>query len=306
MYFIGVTTGKSSINKVFPKWSEVLGLDAVMKGFDFQPNADPACYREVVHFLKQDPNSLGALVTTHKINLYRAARDLFDGVDPYGQLLGEVSSISKRGNELWGHAKDPISSGCSLEAILDPDHWCRTGGEMLILGAGGAALALTLYLHHRMQGGGDTPARISVTDLSPQRLHEMKAIHQQAGFSIPVSYLPVSTPEDGDRIVHLLKPCSMVVNATGLGKDYPGSPLTDAVIFPEKGIAWDFNYRGDLVFLEQARAQQARRGLAVVDGWVYFIHGWLQVIAEVFHIEVPTRGPEFKKLSQLAAQAAGG
>jgi len=42
---------------------------------------------------------------------------------------------------------------------------------------------------------------------------------------------------------------------TGLGKDAPGSPLTDAVVFPDHGIVWDLNYRGDLIFLEQARKQ---------------------------------------------------
>jgi shikimate 5-dehydrogenase len=42
MYFIGVTTGKSSIMKVFPAWAEHLGLNAVMRGIDFPPNSDPA------------------------------------------------------------------------------------------------------------------------------------------------------------------------------------------------------------------------------------------------------------------------
>ena len=45
MYFIGVTTAKSSIMKVFPAWTRHLGLDAVLKGIDFAPNADPAAYR---------------------------------------------------------------------------------------------------------------------------------------------------------------------------------------------------------------------------------------------------------------------
>ena len=42
MYFIGVTTAQSSIMKVFPRWAEHLGLDAVLKGIDFPPNAEPA------------------------------------------------------------------------------------------------------------------------------------------------------------------------------------------------------------------------------------------------------------------------
>ncbi|GDY40853.1 hypothetical protein SANT12839_017350 [Streptomyces antimycoticus] len=91
-----------------------------------------------------------------------------------------------------------------------------------------------------------------------------------------------------------------MVNATGLGKDRPGSPLTDAARFPQDGIAWDFNYRGDLVFLDQARAQRDARELNVVDGWLYFIHGWTRVMAEVFHIDIPTHGPAFERLSRIA------
>ena len=79
LYFIGVTTAKSSIMKVFPAWARHLGLnDAVIEGIDFPLHADPAAYREAVAFIKDDPLSLGALVTTHKIDLFKACRDLFD------------------------------------------------------------------------------------------------------------------------------------------------------------------------------------------------------------------------------------
>jgi shikimate 5-dehydrogenase len=92
---------------------------------------------------------------------------------------------------------------------------------------------------------------------------------------------------------------SLVVNATGLGKDRPGSPLPATARFPEQAVVWELNYRGSLEFLAQARAQQAERDLTVVDGWRYFIHGWSQVVAEVF--EVPM-GPDV--VARLA-EAAG-
>ena len=59
-------------------------------------------------------------------------------------------------------------------------------------------------------------------------------------------------------------------------------------------------------FLDQARAQASRRALKVEDGWTYFLHGWLQVIAEVFHIHIPVRGPEFEALSEIAEVARKG
>ena len=65
IYFIGVTTSKSSIMKVFPEWACALGLkDVIMKGIDLAIHADPSEYREVVSFIKNDSLSLGALVTT--------------------------------------------------------------------------------------------------------------------------------------------------------------------------------------------------------------------------------------------------
>jgi shikimate 5-dehydrogenase len=59
------------------------------------------------------------------------------------------------------------------------------------------------------------------------------------------------------------------------------------------------NYRGDLVFLDQARAA----GVRFEDGWVYFLHGWTQVIAEVFDVAIPTSGPRFDELGRIAAAA---
>ncbi|MGV2438074.1 MAG UNVERIFIED_CONTAM: hypothetical protein LVT10_26955 [Anaerolineae bacterium] len=62
--------------------------------------------------------------------------------------------------------------------------------------------------------------------------------------------------------------------------------MTDAVQFPHGGILWELNYRGERQFLQQARTQEGKRQLIVEDGWVYFLHGWTQVIAEVFQLEL--------------------
>jgi shikimate 5-dehydrogenase len=89
-----------------------------------------------------------------------------------------------------------------------------------------------------------------------------------------------------DRIMEAVPPHSVVINATGMGKDTPGSPITWEGRFPENGVAWEFNYRGELDFLHQALAQQQARGLRVEDGWLYFLHGWTQVVAQVLHIDL--------------------
>jgi len=305
MYFIGVTTAHSSIMRVFPGWASYLGLgNCALQGIDFRPHADPADYREAVRFIKGDPLSVGALVTTHKIDLLHACRELFEELDPGARLLGEISSISKRDGHLIGHAKDPISSGLALEAFLPARYWEETGAEVLLLGAGGSSIALTSYLLKR-EHGRNRPSRIIVTNRSAPRLEEMQRIHRELGADLPIEYRLAPSPPDNDAAMSGLKARSLVVNATGLGKDGPGSPLTDRALFPEGGLAWDFNYRGDLVFLDQARAQERKRSLRIEDGWIYFIHGWTLVIAEVFRVQIPPRGRTFDDLASIAAQARG-
>ncbi|MBM4091232.1 MAG: shikimate dehydrogenase [Planctomycetes bacterium] len=301
MYFIGVTTHKSSIMRVFPRWAEFLGLgDVIIRGMNFRWHDEPENYRKAVSFVRQDPRSLGALVTTHKIDLLTACRDQFDRLDSFADLMGEISSISKDGDQLVGHAKDPITSGLALDAFLPELHWQRTGAEALVLGAGGSAIAVTWHLL-RKEALGNRPARIIVTNRSTPRLKEIRGFHEELGADIPLEYHHTPTPESTDAIMERLPPHSLVINATGLGKDAPGSPLTGRAPWPERGFAWDFNYRGDLVFLDQARTQQEQKGLHIEDGWIYFIHGWTRVIAEVFHIDIPTSGPKFDELSRIAA-----
>ena len=301
-YFIGVTTGKSSIMKVFPEWAKFLDLgDVVIKGIDFKPHDDPDAYREAVEFLKNDPLSRGALVTTHKIDLLKACRDYFEELDPFADLMGEISCISKRNGKLIGHAKDPITSGLAIEAFLPSKYWVETGAEALLLGAGGSSIAITSYLMQESHGD-NRPSKIVVTNRSQPRLDEIQHIHQQLKSPVPTEYILTPNPENNDAAVKNLPPGSLVINATGLGKDAPGSPLTDNVVFPDKGVVWELNYRGDLIFLDQANARQESRQLQVEDGWVYFIHGWTRVIAEVFDIDIPVKGPQFDQISEIAGQ----
>lgn len=304
-YFIGVTTGKSSIMRVFPEWAKYLNLGEVeIKGIDLVPHDTPETYRAVVAFLKTDPLSLGALVTTHKLDLFAACHDMFDVIDPHAALMAETSCLSKRDGQLICHAKDPISSGLALDGFLPQDHFATTGAEVLSLGAGGSTIALTWHLMQTARGA-NRPSRIVVTNRSQARLDHIRAIHAQIGTDIPCDYLLANSPADNDRAMAALTPGSLVINATGLGKDAPGSPLTFDGVFPQDGIVWELNYRGDLVFVDQAEAQKRQKALQIEDGWTYFIHGWTQVIAEVFNVDIPTTGPQFDDISRIAATATG-
>ncbi|GAB4563148.1 MAG: shikimate dehydrogenase [Anaerolineae bacterium] len=301
--FVGVTTGESSINHIFPLWMRELGRpDVVLRGVDCRIHDDPEVYRRVVLEIREDPRQLGGLVTTHKMDLYAAAHDLFDELDPYAQQTGEVSCIVHRGGRLVGYAKDPISAGLTMDALLGPGYFGRTGGEVLLLGSGGAAVATMLHLISKPDPA-DRPGRVIVVDCRWSALEHMQRMVAGRAADMKITYVHTDQPEVNDRLVGTLPEYSVVINATGMGKDIPGSPITDAAVFPRHGVVWEFNYRGALDFLRQARAQQADRDLTIEDGWRYFLHGWTQHIAEVLSISLT---PElFQRLAKIAAKVSG-
>lgn len=301
LYFIGVTTGGSSIMRVFPAWAAHLGLgDVGIVGMDFPPHAPAEEYRAAVRFIRDQPLARGALVTTHKLDLFAACQDLFDHVDAHAALLRETSCLSKRDGRFVAHAKDTATSALALRALLGDGHFARTGAEALLMGAGGAAIAISWNLLH---AGAAAPRRIVVTDRDATRLEHIAALHRHLDHAVPVEYHQVTDRAGNDAALRALPAGSLVVNATGMGKDTPGSPLTDAALFPKGAVAWDLNYRGDLLFLAQARAQAASQGVRAEDGWVYFIHGWTQAIAEIFGVTIPSEGAGFDAISEIARSA---
>jgi shikimate dehydrogenase len=229
--------------------------------------------------LKADPDVVGALVTTHKLDLAAAAADLFDELDEHARRLGEVSCIARRDGRLLGWAKDAITAGRALATVAPPGYFAD-GGHALVLGAGGAGGAVVEHL----LGARPAPDRIVVTDRSPERLARLT--------------VETRLTDDATELVEALPPRSLVVNATGMGKDRPGSPIAADARFPPRSAVWELNYRGELEFLRQARAQERELELRVEDGWRYFVVGWAAVIEEVF--ERPIAAAELDRLEELA------
>jgi shikimate 5-dehydrogenase len=301
IHFVGVSTSQSSIMRVFPEWATELGIGkAAIHGIDLPLNAPPESYRAVVNFIRDDRQSRGALVTTHKIDLFRAAWDQFDELDWFANAMHEVSSISKRNGKLIGQAKDPVSAGRTLCSMLAENLWSGEEGQVFCIGSGGAGVAITWFLlkgEHRL----GRPQRIIVSDVSPGRLDHLQRLVDSQQLETRL----VKAAEENNAIMQALAPRSLIINATGLGKDRPGSPITDGTVFPSEAIVWELNYRGALDFLRQARRQSESSKLRIYDGWDYFIHGWTGVISDVFAIEIPNDSATFQRLSQIAARTSG-
>jgi shikimate 5-dehydrogenase len=293
LVFIGVDTRRSSIMRLFPRWAEILGLDARLEGLDIRLGAHPAIYRHAVRRLAGDLSIAGALVTSHKLDVYRHAGTLFDELDRYARLCREVSCISRRAGRLLGQAKDPITAGLAMQDLLGTGRRLDRTTQVLCLGAGGAGTAITV----RLLTDAPVPARIVVADKDPGRLATLGDVC--VGLDArEVDLAEVASAEDADALLAELPEGSLVVNATGMGKDVPGSPLSGRARFPVGALVWDLNYRGDLVFLRQARDQAAEHGLDLHDGWRYFLHGWSQHIAEVYDLDLTP--PLFARLAEAA------
>jgi shikimate 5-dehydrogenase len=296
--FVGVTTAQSSIMKVFPRWMEALNRpDVKMEGRDHALHDERETYRATVAQIKFDPQTLGALVTAHKIDVLEAAGDMFDELHPSAQLTGEVSCISKRDGRLIGHALDPLTGGMSLNAVLGERYFARLGGHVLCFGAGGAGKAISLHLM-RKQDQSDRPETMIVVNRSQPRLDKLVQMVKTVGTDIRFETVCNEDPHRSDAIMAQLPDGSVVVNATGLGKDRPGSPVTNEGLFPRRGVAWELNYRGELDFWHQAMWQREARDLTVEDGWLYFLHGWSQHITQVLDLEMDES--RFEALAELA------
>nr|WP_294695511.1 hypothetical protein [uncultured Friedmanniella sp.] len=298
MGFVGVSTGGSAIRAVFPEWADALGLPTrTLVGHDVPLDSPPEAYRDVVTAIRDDPEHWGALVTTHKVAVHAAARDLFDGCDELAETFGEISCITKREDRLLGSAKDPVTARLALEEFVPSNHFASGGGEALVFGSGGAGTALS----HQLGMRADRPGRITCTALSAEPLDHARAVHERAGLPADLfRYVVTTGSDDADALVARLPPASLVVNATGMGKDRPGSPVSDAVRFPMRGVVWEFNYRGPLDFWRQALGQRDSRQLVVEDGWRYFVHGWTQAVAEVFDVPMPAATVD--ELGRIAAR----
>ncbi|MYD10530.1 MAG: shikimate dehydrogenase [Chloroflexi bacterium] len=297
LVFIGVSTGGSSIMRIFPRWSEVLGLNCAIVGIDLPLRAPAASYRRVLQDIIADPAAKGALITAHKIDMLRACRDQIDALDAYARICDEVSCVIKQEGKLLGFAKDPISSAQAQARFVPRGHWRDGARDALCLGAGGAAVAISVCLARA--DVCDQPRRFILTDIAPERLESIQKVHRRLDTPLQFEYHLSASAADNDRLLRGLAPGSLVINATGLGKDKPGSPLSSRAQFPQDGLIWELNYRGARDFMRQAAAQAAARNLTVEDGWRYFVHGWTEVIAEVFNLELDSE--TFAKLSAAAS-----
>lgn len=266
--FIGVSTGGSLIYEVFPRWARVLGIDAAIVGVDVPRGAAPSRFREVLGTIRADPDCLGAVITSHKTAIFRDASLQFASLDALATSCREINSVRNDAGVLHGYARDPVSVGRVVDEI-----WPELGADLLCLGSGGTAIALVRHLLERGQRG-----RMRFLDRDPAQAQHFAQIAADDRIEIEARQGAY------DTLVAAARAGTLIVNATGAGKDRDGSPVTDDVQFPPGCVFWDLNYRGDLRMLAAARAQASERALRVHDGTSLFCHGWAAALTAVLDL----------------------
>lgn len=285
--FIGISTSGSRVHEIFPRWAPLVAPSAVLKGVDLPDSAPADDFRRLVIAMRENPRVCGAVITSHKLRLFRAVGDLLDHVDPLVGITHEINSLDTRGGQVAGYARDAQS----LDIVLDTtgSGTPRPTRAVTCIGAGGSAIALMLAMGLDIPAtmhSGAAVARVAGRSRGPLRilgrrqaaLDEIQDVRERAQLeSMDVKLILAVTPDDVATHLRQTPATGIIANATGLGKLGPGSPVPDPSAFPPDTLAWDFNYRGPLTFLDQAR----QAGVQIEDGWDYFVAGWSAALAAI-------------------------
>jgi len=185
----------------------------------------------------------------------RMAR-LVDEIDPDAAAAESVNTVVNAGGRLRGWSTD----GYGLEAAvreafgLEPD-----GLRVVMLGAGGAARAATVYLARR---------GVSALTVANRTLSRAEALAGKAGRIAPrckVRALPLDP--DAPLLAAALEAADLVIQATSLGLKPADPPPLPAELLPPGIAVLDMIYHPSR-FMEEAR----RRGCRVADGRGMLLH----------------------------------
>jgi shikimate dehydrogenase len=277
--FLGISTGGSVARRAFEGWMRLLGADFALERVDLPAGAPAQSYRQLMDRIRSEAFA-GLTVTAHKTALFEHAGDLLDGVDEPARIASEISVIYSNAHEFRGTIIEPKSIAATLTELGGDSAMTLDTADVVVLGAGGTAVSLVMCLTEQAWPASARPRRIHFVDTSPQRLAHVAALSN----AWPPSLETRTILSEGEVSLADLGPLpakSLIVNATGLGKDRPGSPISLPTSWPLGAKVWDLNYRGDLLMPQAARDAEASSAVHAYDGWNLFINGWAEGLSKI-------------------------
>ncbi len=206
----------------------------------------------------REPQNLGANVT---VPYKEAVLPLLDKVDGIANLIGAVNTIVKRGDRLLGFNTDAYGF---VEALCKEGHFEPKDKQVVILGAGGAARAVSFALVQR---------KISSLTIINRTFERAKALADS--LKSYISDTSLETKVDAMPWQNLSSPktfdhCQLIVNCTTIGTKYSSqerqSPLSIEVI-PKGILVYDLVYNPwptPLLQLAQEAGANILGGLAML------------------------------------------
>src|SRR5262245_48433727 len=116
VWFVGVSTAGSLVHRAMEQWRPIVG-EVTVAGRDLPLDAPDAAFRALLDELGRDAGAAGAVVTSHKVAVFRAGRDRFARLDDVALACGEVNAVRRTPNRLLGFARDPVSVGRVVDRI---------------------------------------------------------------------------------------------------------------------------------------------------------------------------------------------
>ena len=186
----------------------------------------------VVAKIKEAQN-LGANVT---VPYKEAVLPLLDELDGQAMLIGAVNTIVKRGNRLIGFNTDAYGF---IEALCKEGHFEPEGKGVVILGAGGAARAVSFALVQR---------KISSLTIINRTFERAKALADslkgymaETELGTAVTTLPWQNLSSSEAFDH----CQLIVNCTTIGTKYTsqeGQSSLSSEVIPRGILVYDLVY----------------------------------------------------------------
>jgi shikimate dehydrogenase len=206
----------------------------------------------------KEPQILGAKVT---VPYKEVVIPLLDQIDEQASVIGAVSAILKEDNKLCGSNHDAPGF---MEALRKEGKFEPKGKKVVIVGAGGAARAVTFALVREKAG------TVLIVNRTLERAEalagSLKSYISQAGLQTGVAALPWQSLSSRDTFSQ----CHLIVNCTTMGMKHSAqegqSPLNVEVI-PKGILVYDVVYNPLITpLLQLARQAGANivRGLAML------------------------------------------
>ena len=181
----------------------------------------------------REPQNIGANVT---VPYKEAVLPLLDEVNHLANLIGAVNTIVKKDNKLLGFNTDAYGF---LEALRKEGNFEPTDKEVVVLGAGGAARAVSFALIR------EKASLLVIGNRNFERakalVNSLKGYITETGLNTEVAALPWQSLTSGGTFDH----CHLIVNCTTVGMKYSSqegqSPLSLEVI-PEGVLVYDLVY----------------------------------------------------------------